>query len=72
MNVIYVQNILQILKIFKQLSPSIQHDKQGFEYTKWIIRIVNRRRTDNTMAKKKKDKRTNNELRNIHTKLKIE
>jgi hypothetical protein len=72
MNVIYVQNILQILKIFKQLWSSIQHDKQGFEYTKWIIRIVNRRRTDNTMAKKKKDKRTNNELRNIHTKLKIE
>ena len=39
MNVIYVQNILQILKIFKQLWSSIQHDQQGFEYTKWIIRF---------------------------------
>ena len=32
---------------------------------------VNRRRTDNTMTKKKY-KRTNNDLQNIHIKLKIE
>ena len=30
------------------------------------------RRTDNTMAKKNKYKRTNNDLQNIHIKLKIE
>jgi hypothetical protein len=30
------------------------------------------RRTENTMAKRKKDKRTNNDLQNIHIKLKIE
>jgi hypothetical protein len=33
---------------------------------------VYRRRTDNTMTKKKKDKRTNNDPQNIHIKLKIE
>ena len=33
---------------------------------------VNRRRTDNTVAKKKKDKRTNGDLQNINIKLKIE
>jgi len=33
---------------------------------------VYRRRTDNTMNKKKKYKRTNNDQRNIHIKLKIE
>jgi hypothetical protein len=30
------------------------------------------RRTDNTMAKRKKDKRTNNDLQNIQIKLKTE
>ena len=33
---------------------------------------VYRRKTDNTMAKRKKYKRTNNDLQNIHIKLKIE
>jgi len=33
---------------------------------------VNRIRTDNTMVKRKKDKRTNNYLQNIHMKLNIE
>ena len=33
---------------------------------------VYRRRTDNTMAKRKKYKRTNNDLQNMHIKLKIE
>jgi len=32
---------------------------------------VYRRKTDNTMAKRKKYKRTNNDLQNIHIKLKI-
>jgi hypothetical protein len=42
-----------------------------FEDIKVVIRIVNRR-TDNTMAKKKKDQRTNNELQNTTQKTKIE
>ena len=32
---------------------------------------VNRRRTDNTMTKRKGDKRTNNEIQNTHIKLKL-
>ena len=33
---------------------------------------VYRRRTDNTMAKKKQDKKTNSDQQDIHIKLKIE
>ena len=38
------------------------------------LESVNQRRTDNTMAEKKKDKSrtTNNDLQNIHIKQKIE
>ena len=39
---------------------------------KGLSEAVNRRRTDNTIAKKKKNKRTYNDLQNIHRKLKIE
>jgi hypothetical protein len=46
--------------------------KEEFEDTKGVIRIRISRRTDNTMAKRKKGKRTNNDLQNIHIKLKIE
>jgi hypothetical protein len=45
---------------------------EEFEDIKEAIRIVNRRRTDNTMAKRKQEERTNNDLQNIHIKLKIE
>ena len=38
-------------------------------YQREVIESVYRRRTDNTMAKRK---RTNNDLQNIHIKLKIE
>ena len=34
--------------------------------------MTNRKRTDNTMTNRKKYKRTNNDLQNIHIKLKIE
>ena len=43
-----------------------------FEDTKGVSESVNRRRTDNTMAKRKKIKGTNNDQQNIHIKLKIE
>jgi hypothetical protein len=42
---------------------------EELEETKGVIRI---RKTDNTMAKKNKYKSTNNDLQNIHVKLKIE
>ena len=41
---------------------------KSFEDTKGIVKSVNRR-TDNTIVKRK---RTNNDLQNIHIKLKIE
>ena len=43
-----------------------------FEDTKGAIRIVYQRKTDNTMAKRKKYKRTNNKQQNTHIQLKIE
>jgi len=42
---------------------------EEFEDINEVIRIVYRRRTDNIMTKRK---RTNNDLQNIHIKLKIE
>jgi len=36
------------------------------------LKSVNRRRTDNTIAKRKRTKRTNNDLQSIHIKLKIQ
>ena len=46
--------------------------KEEFEDIKGIRSEFVNRRTDNTMAKKKRDKRTNNNLQNIHIKLMIE
>ena len=51
----------------------IKHQKyisilEEFEDTKEVTKIVDRR-TDNTITKKKKDKRTN-DLQNIHVRLK--
>jgi len=43
-----------------------------FEDTKEAIRIRISKKICNTMAKRKKDKSTNNDLQNIHIKLKIE
>ena len=44
--------------------------QEEFEDTKGAIIILNRRRTDNTIAKKKIDKRKNNDLHNITHKTK--
>jgi hypothetical protein len=46
--------------------------KKSLKIPKGQSESVYRRRTDNTMAKRKKYKRTNNDLQNIHIKLKIE
>ena len=43
--------------------------QEEFEDTKQVIRIVGRKRADNTMTKRK---RTNNNLQNMHIKLKFE
>jgi hypothetical protein len=41
---------------YKQLSTKHYIEQEEFEDTKGIIRTVNRRRTDNTMSKRIKDK----------------
>jgi hypothetical protein len=46
--------------------------KKSLKISKGQSEFVYRRRTNNTMAKKKKYKRTNNDLQNIHKKLKME
>ena len=46
--------------------------KKGLKIPQGQSESVYQRRTDNTMAKRKKYKRTNNDLQNIHIKLKIE
>jgi len=47
-------------------------DKKSLKIPKGQSESVNRRKADNTMGKKKKYKRKNNDLQNIHIKLKIE
>jgi hypothetical protein len=46
--------------------------QDGFEDTKRIIRIRKSKKNRKYNGQKKKDKRTNNDLQNIHIKLKIE
>jgi hypothetical protein len=52
----------------KTEEQTTQWPKEEEQTTQWS----KDRRTDNTMAKRKKNKRTNNELQNRHIKLKIE
>ena len=49
-----------------------QFIKKSLKIPKGQSESAYRRRTDNKMAKKKKYKRTNNDLQNIHIKLKTE
>jgi len=46
--------------------------QKSLKIPKWQSESVNWRRTEPTMAKWRKNKRTNNDLRNIHINLKIE
>jgi hypothetical protein len=46
--------------------------KSLFEDTKWVIRIRISKKNRQHNGQKKKYKRTNNDLQNIHIKLKIE
>ena len=52
-----------------EASNCVQITKKSLKIPKGYSESVNRRRTDNAMAKRK---RTNNDLQNIHIKLKIE
>jgi len=54
-----------LYRIRLSLKKSLKIPKRQSDY-------VYRRRTDNTMAKRKKYKRANNDQQNIHIKLKIE
>ena len=51
---------------------SVLNMKEDFEDTKGLIRIGKSKKNRQHNGKKKKDKRTNNDLLNIHIKLKIE
>ena len=62
MNIGYVLPVNNVIHIFKE----------EFEDTKGTIIIRISKKNDKTMAKRKKYKRTNNDLQNIHIKLKIE
>jgi hypothetical protein len=53
-------------------SIELNEIKKSLKISKGKSESVNRRRTDNTMGKIKKDKRTNNDLQSIHIKLKIQ
>jgi len=46
--------------------------EEGFEDTKGVIRIRKSKKNRQHNGQKKRDKRTNNDLQNIHIKLKIE
>jgi len=52
-------------------SRTRKHDQDEFEDTKVVIRIRKSKATQHN-GQKKKDKRTNNDLQNIHIKLKIQ
>jgi hypothetical protein len=64
MCVYFLQNMFYSQYI---MTYSVEYTEE-FEDTKGVTRIVYRRRTDNTMAKRK---RTNNDLLHIHIKQKI-
>jgi len=55
--------------VTKTNKPKLQ---KSFKTPRGQLESVYRRRTDNTMAKRKEYKVTNNDLQNIHIKLKIE
>jgi hypothetical protein len=60
------------LNAYKINEPRTIVYKEEFEDIKGVIRIRISRRTDSTTAKRKKEKRTNNDLQIIHIKLKRE
>jgi hypothetical protein len=68
----YVTRFAKMKHILSILVENIQRRKKSLKIPKGYSESVYRRRTDNTMTKRKKYKRTNNDQQNIHIKLKIE
>jgi hypothetical protein len=70
------EGIVTMIKWAYQWSSVTQNsamvNKKSLKIPKEQSESVYRRRTDNTMDKRKSTKRTNNDLQNIHIKLKIE
>jgi len=60
------------IKVFGSKKTKKHIDKVSFEDTKGVIRIRISKKTKLRNSQKKKYKRTNNDLHNIHIKLKIE
>ena len=60
------------IKVFGSKKTKKQIDKVSFEDTKGVIRIRIPKKTKLRNSQRKKYKRTNNDLHNIHIKLKIE
>ena len=67
-----IKEVIRSRKAKKDRLCNGQQDKKRLKIPKGQSETVYRRRTDNTMAKRKKYKRTNNDQQNIHIKLKIE
>ena len=66
------EHTMKYIELRTQIKNWATRTQEELEDTNGVIRIVYRRRTDNTMAKRKNYKRTNNDLQNIHIKLKID
>jgi len=54
------------------LFPTKYNIKKSLKIPRGVIRILKSKKNRQTNDQKKKDKRTNNDLQNIHIKLKIE
>jgi hypothetical protein len=66
------QNIIELLEKMSDNYFCVKYVyKKSLKIPKRQSESVYRRRTDNIMVKRKKYKRTNNDLQNIHIKLKI-
>ena len=61
-----------IWKRFLNIKREIKEEQFEFEDTKGVIRIRISKKNIQHNCQKKKDERTNNDLQNIHIKLKIE
>ena len=63
-------NTINVSNINKRRGTLIRLDQEESEDTKGVIRIRKSKNDRHYNGKKKKDKRTNNNLQNIHIKLK--
>jgi hypothetical protein len=68
---IYLKELLQKMPR-RFLKCSFKDNEEGFEDTKGAIRISISKKNRQHNGQEEKDKRTNNDLQNIHIKLKIE